>query len=209
MDLQHNFTGRTILVVDDTPATLGVMFDYLEKQGFRVLIASNGHKALLSIEQDPPDIILLDIMMPDLDGFETCRQLKFSEVGREIPVIFMTARAEIDDKLKAFQFGAVDYVTKPIEPPEVLARIVTHLRIQDLTRQLAKSNAIKDQIFCIVAHDLKGPFMPLLGHLEALAKYTATDQLSPQDINEMVLYAYSSAQQVYSLLENLLQWARI
>jgi signal transduction histidine kinase len=208
-DSQNDFTGRTILVIDDTPSTLRVMFDYLEKQGFRVRIASNGFNALRSIEQEPPDIILLDIMMPGMDGFEICRQLKSSEVSKDIPVIFMTARSETNDKLEAFNIGAVDYVIKPIEPPEVLARIVAHLKIQDLRRQLLKSNALKDQIFSIIAHDLKGPFMPLLGHLEALAKYTATGQLASQDISEMAMYAHSSAQRIYSLLENLLQLARI
>lgn len=208
-DSQNDFTGRTVLVIDDTPATLRAMFDYLETQGFRVRIASTGSHALRSIEQEPPDIILLDIMMPDLDGFETCRQLKCSEAGKDIPIIFMTARSETHDKLTAFSIGAVDYVVKPIELPEVLARIVTHLKIQDLTRQLLKSNALKDQILSIIAHDLKGPLMPLLGHLEALAKYTRTDRASSQEISEMALYAYSSAQRIHSLLENLLQWTRI
>ncbi len=134
------FQGYTILIVDDNPTNLGVFVDYLEEHGFTTLVARNGESGLRRARYVQPDIILLDVMMPDIDGFETCRRLKANEITQDIPVIFMTALADAEDKVKGFEVGAVDYVTKPLEQKEVLARVTTHLRLRDLTRSLKKQN---------------------------------------------------------------------
>jgi len=203
----------TILIVDDNPTNIGVLTDYLKADGFTILSARDGETGLKRAAYALPDIILLDVMMPGIDGFEACRQLKSNPKTQAIPVIFMTALANVEDKVKGFQAGAVDYVTKPIQQEEVLARVTTHLRLRDLTtelqeknRQLEELNASKDRFFSIVAHDLKSPFNPLLGLALLLAQ--TPDQTSLAEIRQMAEGIYKSAHNVHSLLENLLTWAR-
>ncbi len=120
----------TVLVVDDTPDNLVFMSSLLGEH-YRVKVANSGARALKAAQAAPvPDLVLLDIMMPDMDGYEVCRQLKAEDATRDIPVIFLTARADTEDERKGFALGAVDYVTKPISPPIVLARVQTHLALK-------------------------------------------------------------------------------
>lgn len=133
-------SNDTILVVDDTPSNLQVLFTYLECAGFTVLLAQNGYRALQIVKSSKPDLILLDILMPDFDGFEICAQLKNQTATKEIPVIFLTALSETSHKIKGFNVGGVDYITKPIEQQEVLARIKTHLALRNTRQELFTSN---------------------------------------------------------------------
>jgi signal transduction histidine kinase len=203
LDYQKN----TILVVDDNPTNLGVIVDYLKAYGFNLMVARSGTIALKRIEYVHPDIILLDVMMPGIDGFETCSRLKTNEATKDIPVIFMTALASIEDKVKGFELGAVDYVTKPLQQEEVLARVTTHLGLREANRKLVELNATKDKLFSIVAHDLKAPFNPLLGMSELL--YRQADTASREEIKETGQCIHRSARGVYNLLDNLLQWAQM
>src|SRR4028118_1078884 len=116
-------TKGDILVVDDVPENLQLLSTILTKQGYEVRPVINGKLALSVAHSDPPDLILLDIMMPDLNGYEVCQQLKASETTREIPVIFLSALDDVLDKVKAFSVGGVDYITKPIQAPGVIARV--------------------------------------------------------------------------------------
>jgi len=127
-----------ILIVDDNPDTLELLFFFLID--FTVLVANDGKSAIQKVEQCQPDLILLDVMMPGIDGFETCRRLKASESSKDIPVIFMTALSETGDKVKGFDVGAVDYITKPIQEEVLKARITTHLTIRNLNRNLVEQN---------------------------------------------------------------------
>jgi signal transduction histidine kinase len=135
-----NYQDYNILIVDDTPINLGVVVNYLESYGFGIRIARSGETALKRVKYNRPDIILLDILMPGMDGLETCRRLKAGKATRDIPVIFMTSLTGAEDKVKGFEAGAVDYVTKPLHQEEVLARVKTHLRLQDLTLNLQEKN---------------------------------------------------------------------
>lgn len=126
----------TILVVDDTPTNLEVLFDLLGNSGFRVLVAEDGESAIDKANYAQPDLILLDILMPGMDGFETCRRLKANEATSTIPIIFLTALTDVVDKVQGFDLGAVDFITKPLQCEEVLARVKTQLRLQNLTKQL-------------------------------------------------------------------------
>lgn len=130
----------TILIVDDTPANLGVVVESLEGFGFRVVIAEDGAEALRRAQFVHPDLILMDVMMPGIDGFETCRQIKADEALRDIPVIFMTALIESDHVLKGFDAGGVDYVTKPFQIVELLARLKTHLALRSAQRKLLQAH---------------------------------------------------------------------
>ncbi len=127
---------QTILVVDDTPTNIQVLFDVLDASGYRVAIAKSGESALSRLGNHQPDLILLDVMMPGIDGFETCRRIKASEQTRDIPIIFMTALSDTVDKVKGLRLGAVDYITKPIQHEEVLARINVHLQLRHLHQTL-------------------------------------------------------------------------
>lgn len=136
-----------ILIVDDTPANLDILFRYLSRQGFKVLVARDGESAINQARYSQPELILLDVMMPGIDGFETCRRLQEDQETAEIPVIFMTALSEVKDKLRGFEAGGVDYVTKPLEHLEVLARINTHLTISRLQKELKRKNqALQDAL---------------------------------------------------------------
>ncbi len=130
----------TILVVDDNPTNLGVISDYLHNLGFNIFVAQDGESALEKAHYARPDLILLDVRMPGIDGFETCRRLKAEPLTEEIPVIFMTALAETDNKVIGFNAGGVDYITKPLQLEEVGIRVKTHLGIHAMRRQLEAQN---------------------------------------------------------------------
>src|SRR5262245_60953956 len=124
-----------ILVVDDTPANIQSLAATLKEKGYQISVATNGRQALDAVAKLRPDLILLDVMMPEMDGFETCRRLKASATTSDIPVIFLTARTETEDIVKGFELGAVDYVSKPFNAHELLARVHTHLTMDRLHRE--------------------------------------------------------------------------
>src|SRR5262245_39094308 len=130
----------TILVVDDIAANRNLLGETLEPKGYEVLLASNGASALKVAERAKPNLILMDVNMPELDGYEACRQLKQMPALAEIPVIFITANDDPESLVKGFQAGGVDYITKPFKAEEVLMRVQTHLKIHTLTRALESSN---------------------------------------------------------------------
>jgi two-component system sensor histidine kinase/response regulator len=183
-----------ILLVDDNPTNLGVLFDSLSDAGFKTLVAQDGERAIAQTTHVKPDIILLDVMMPGIDGFETCRRLKENADTKDIPVIFMTALTETVDKVRGFGLGAVDYVTKPVQPEEVLARVTTHLAIQNLQKQLAQQNQrlqreISDRqraeealwvLLRAVSHDLRNPVTGMLMVLKNLLKSHAPATPNPR-----------------------------
>ena len=132
--------NERILVVEDTPANIQILSEILKGKGYQLSIATNGKQALEVLERVRPDLILLDVMMPEMDGFETCRRIKSSAVWREIPVIFLTSKTDTTDIVSGFELGAVDYVGKPFNAHELLARISTHLTVDHLRRSLAEKN---------------------------------------------------------------------
>lgn len=165
----------TILLVDDTPENLGVLSDMLEAAGYSVQRATSGQAALESVHKDPPDLILLDIMMPGMTGFEVCEKLKADETTEAIPVIFISALNDIRDRINAFNVGGVDYVAKPFFVQEVLARVRTHLALrfarqalEEKLQEVETQNEELDAFSHTVAHDLKNPITILSGYVEFL-----------------------------------------
>ncbi len=139
------FSQSTLLIVDDVPANLRVLVSYLKNFNFKVRVAQDGVDALEQVNIAPPDLILLDVMMPRLNGLEVCRRLKADAKTKEIPVIFMSALDDTFDKIAGFEAGSVDYITKPFQHEEVLARITTHLTIKNLQEEIKQQNALLEQ----------------------------------------------------------------
>lgn len=140
MTVTHS-EDQTILVVDDNPDNLRLLSMILNEHEYKVRLAPNGERALATIRKEAPGLILLDIMMPVMDGFEVCRQLKAEKETAGIPIIFISALHEMLDKVKAFSLGGVDYITKPFKSEEVLARVKTHLTLRFLQLEMEKKNA--------------------------------------------------------------------
>jgi len=134
---------QTVLIIDDNVNNLATLSDYLAEYDFEVLVAPNGEQGLLRVQLVKPDLILLDIVMPGMDGFETCRRLKANPDTQAIPVIFLTALTETEHKIKGFELGAVDYITKPLQREEVLARVFTHLRLHVMTERLEQTVQVR------------------------------------------------------------------
>lgn len=134
----NNSTPKTpkLLIVDDQPHNLGILFDFLTRSGFKIFVALDGESAIHRTKVTKPDLIILDVMMPGIDGFETCKRLKQNLSTQDIPIIFMTALSDTVDKVQGFKLGAVDYITKPIHQEEVLSRIQTHIKLYHLQNKL-------------------------------------------------------------------------
>lgn len=172
--------GATLLIVDDQPQNLRLVSEFLAENGFDLMLTRGGAQALEKVTMAAPDLILLDLRMPGMDGFEVCRRLKRNEDTAHIPVIFMTAEDETEQKITGFALGAVDYVTKPIQREELLARIQHHLQLHRLqrmlhyrTQDLAAKNAELEAYAHTIAHSLKTPLAASARFLEILQKYKA------------------------------------
>lgn len=162
-------TQKSIVVIDDTPDNLRLLLEMLGDHGYKVRPAPDGSLGLNSVRKEPPDLILLDILMPGLDGYEVCRELKADEALRDIPVIFISALDEVFDKVKAFSVGGVDYITKPFQVEEVLARVHTHLKLREMQLRLQEQNVELEAFAHTAAHDLKGPLATVISILDLIA----------------------------------------
>lgn len=134
--IQKNKNRETILIIDDSPTNIEVLSSTLTNAGYKVLTEVNGLSGIDKVKRNPPDLILLDIMMPQLDGFETCRLLQADPSTKDIPIIFITSLSDVEEKIKGLYLGAVDYITKPFQPEEVLARVKLHLKMRRLNIEL-------------------------------------------------------------------------
>ncbi len=146
-----------ILIVDDTPQNIQILGKGLRDENYSIAVASSGKEALKAVEKFLPDLILLDIMMPEMDGFETCRRLKRDPKTEHIPVIFLTALADADSLVKGFEYGAIDYITKPFNTREVSARVKTHLKLKFTEAMLQQKNTEQKELLHILCHDLANP----------------------------------------------------
>lgn len=168
-----NLPSSSILVVDDNPTNLKVLFDVLQDCNYKVTIAKNGENALRKAQLTQPDLILLDVLMPGIDGFETCRRLKANEQTRNIPVIFMTALSETVNKVKGLKLGAIDYITKPFDHDEVLARIQVHLDLKAAQLKLIQEfgQSTLGQLVAGIAHEINNPVNFVYGNLDYATEY--------------------------------------
>jgi len=202
-----------ILVVDDTPANLRVLSTMLTNRGFKVRKALTGNSAIASARAIPPDVILLDICLSEIDGYKICQILKSDPITSRIPIIFISALDDISDKLKAFESGGIDYITKPFHEAEVLVRVETQLRLQKLQCQLVqrnselrRSNRDLEQFAYAVSHDLQQPLQSMVGFAKLLLMKHQTDL-------DKTSYGYlqnivQSGDRAHQLIQNLLSYAQ-
>ena len=198
--------AATILIVDDTPANLALIVEALEARHIRMLVAQGGEEGLQRAFLVQPDLILLDAIMPGIDGFEVCRRLKARESTRDIPVIFMTSLSDTKDKLTAFEVGAVDYVVKPLQVEEVMARVNAQLALRAMHRQLAAANRELEAFSYSVSHDLRAPLRAIVGFAQILHE-NCHSSMGEDDRRYLDTIIATSAR-MGKLIEDLLFYAR-
>ncbi len=213
-------TELKVLVVDDNEGNITTLKGLLKSEGYTILTATSGPVALGIAESAQPDLILLDIKMPIMDGFEVCRLLKSSKETFQIPVIFLTVLSQTSDIVKGLELGAADYVSKPFKPAELLARVRVHLQLKaakdklkksnkmlaDQNDQLSQLNTTKDKLLSIISHDLRAP----MGTLKEILDFIMSnyEDLDHQKLHESLESIRDSIESSYTLVENLLFWAR-
>jgi len=198
-----------ILLVDDQPENIGVLYQLLEQYEYELLIATDAESALEIANNNPPNLILLDIMMPDLNGIECCQKLKAHPNTQHIPVIFMSALTETEYKIEGFQVGGVDYITKPFQQEEVLARVQSHLTIARLQNSLKQQNQQLDAFAHTVAHDLKNTMHEISGGLTMLEITMPPDHESSAEMREGLEIARNASFKASNIIESLLLLAGI
>jgi signal transduction histidine kinase len=216
-----DLSNAKILMVDDTPANIDVLHKLLAKEGYKLSFATNADKALKIISRTLPNLILLDVMMPGMDGFELCQLLKSQKETQDIPVIFMTALTDTIDKIKGFSLGAVDYITKPIQSEELLARVSTHLKLQAhvielKTRSLESENAryaaesanrAKSLFLANMSHELRTPLNAIIGYTD-LVQEEAVD-LGYETIITDLTKIQVAAKQLLGIISDVLDITKI
>jgi signal transduction histidine kinase len=210
MSLEEN---PKILIIDDIASNIQVVANLLKKNNFNISYARNGKAGLEKAYQIRFDLILLDIMMPEMDGFEVCMNLKKNPKTKDIPVIFLTAKTTEDSLKKGFEAGAVDFIQKPFKADELLARVNTHVQLKTVTEilsatniELQNANANKDKLLSIIAHDLRNPFSVLITFSKLLLD--SYDDFSKEDVINYLQTFYQTSKQGYNLLDNLLKWSK-
>lgn len=211
---QNKSDGASILIVDDTIENLRLLVSMLEEHGYEARPVTSGRQALQAVEHAPPDLVLLDVHMPEMDGYQVCGRLKEEEDRRDIPVIFLSALTDTADKVRGFDAGGVDYITKPFQIEEVLARVRTHVALRRTRLELAQSyerlrtlEELRDNLVHMVVHDIRGPLTVLRGSLRFLLKGPA-GQLGDK-VTEDLRVAQKCAEGISRLVGDLLDVRRL
>jgi len=209
-----DLASPSILVVDDTPANLQMLADMLRRRGYRARPVTNGRLALQAAKADPPDLILLDINMPVMDGYEVCGELKKDDALAAIPVIFISAYGETVDKIRAFSTGGLDYVTKPFNVEEVEARVAVHLQLRRQQRELETMLArqrelegMRDSMVHMIVHDLRAPLTAVFNYLD-LVREQETGFISPESLQNLDL-AMKASRWMVQMVNVLLDASKI
>lgn len=202
-----------ILIIDDIASNIQVVANLLKKNNYNISYAQSGQSGLERAEQINFDLILLDIMMPEMDGYEVCTRLKKNPKTKDVPVIFLTAKTNEDSLKKGFESGGVDFISKPFKTAELLARVNTHIQLKTVREILSETNvhlqaanANKDKLLSIIAHDLRNPFSVLITFSKLLLD--SYDDFNREDVLNYLRTFYQTSKHGYSLLDNLLKWSK-
>lgn len=213
MNNEFSAANTTILVIDDNPTNLAILTGYLRQDGYQIMVSKNGNDGIEKARIGKPSLILLDIMMPDISGFETCIRLKSLEETKNIPVIFITALDNIEEKIKGFEIGGVDYITKPLQEKEVIVRVKTHIEIRNLqkklegkVRELEISNMDLEAYAHSVAHDLKNPIACIKGYAELLL-YSSDNEIKNRE--KIIGHIIQNSNKMTQIIDSLLLFAKI
>jgi len=195
------------LIVDDTPENLLIISKILEPEGYEMRFSQDGATALAIAKEISLDLIILDVMMPNMDGFEVCQRLKAEPATANVPIIFVTAKTDTQSIIKGFEVGGVDYLTKPFNIGELKARIGTQLKLRLHERELQQLNATKDKFIAIIAHELKIPLGGIRGFIKVMTEQF--DLCSIADIRENITLVREAIENLSALVENLLNWSNL
>ena len=211
---QINPAEFKLLVVDDVQTNVLLLKALLSKEGYGILVANNGQEALEVIRNENPDLILLDVMMPGMDGFEVAERLKSEEYRCEIPIIFLTALDDTQSIVNGFKLGAGDFISKPFRKEELMVRIKHQLSlvaarriIEEKNEELRKTIAGRDKMYSVIAHDLRSPMASMKMLLNTIMMSVEKDKIDP-DIFDMLEMSNKTSEEVFSLLDNLLKWTK-
>lgn len=215
LQLRENLILKSkLLLVDDMPQNLQLLGTILSEKGFHVSMVSNGKQAIKVARNKLPDLILLDVAMPEMDGFDTCRQLKEDPITENIPIIFLTAKTEFEAIETAFEVGGVDYIIKPFIPQELILRVINQLELKfhrenlvNINQQLVRSNEEKEKFLSVISHDLRSPFHGLLGVSQIINENI--DKLSKSEIKEYFELLDEGLHNQFKFLTNILQWGKL
>ena len=212
--MQINPAEFKLLVVDDVQTNVLLLKALLGKEGYGILVANNGQEALEVIRNENPDLILLDVMMPGMDGFEVAERLKSEEFRCEIPIIFLTALDDTQSIVNGFKLGVGDFISKPFRKEELMVRIKHQLSlvaarriIEEKNEELRKTIAGRDKMYSVIAHDLRSPMASMNMLLNTIMMSVEKDKIDP-DIFDMLEMSNKTSEEVFSLLDNLLKWTK-
>ena len=183
-------TKRTVLIVDDEPIACDMMAGFLVPDGYDLVIAHTGPEALARIEKHPPDVVLLDVMMPEMDGFDVCLRLKGDKRWRHIPIILVTALGGKDNLVRGFDAGADDFVYKPVDNIELRARVRSLMRIKEQYDELEDMLTLREDMTHMIVHDIRTPLTAILGLSELLLVRSALSPVDSKDIKAIQIQAY-------------------
>jgi len=200
--LNKDIQVRRILIVDDNYKNIELAVSLLQSEDYEIAIANSGGNALEILQEFVPDLILLDVMMPEMDGFEVCSKLKQNHKFKDIPVIFLTAKSELDDILQGFRVGGVDYIKKPFNQDELLMRVKTHVDLKKASELVRVQNEEQSALMSITAHDLKNPLQAIWGLLDVLE--SKLDILEKEEILEILLDIKSSTKTAIHITKDIL-----
>ncbi|HEV8699917.1 MAG TPA: response regulator [Candidatus Polarisedimenticolia bacterium] len=222
MSAQQDAPGASVLVVDDDHRNVRLIESILKGSGYRVIKAYNGEEALGMVETEHPDLLVLDVMMPRVSGFELCQRLKGRYETRLLPVIMVTALNALEDKVQALEYGADDFLTKPINKLELLAKVRSVLRVKALqdelerrkseieaaNQELVRMQGFKESMMQMVVHDLKNPLASITGNIQ-LIQMQSHESLTPARLAELLQRTHESARQMMRMILNILQIGRL
>jgi two-component system, sensor histidine kinase and response regulator len=198
-----------ILIVDDDPLIVQTLERLLFKKHFLFHSVNSGEKALDAVVNLNPDIVLLDVMMMQMDGYQVCRTLKNTPQYKNLPVIFLTSNTTVEDIIKGFRAGAVDYITKPFNPEELIARLETHLELKRSREEIKHMDMIKTKFFSIMSNDIKDSLIGLRGVASFLHQELSETNIDNSEPLKMSRLLLNDSNELYNLLENLIEWATI